>query len=81
MKEGLLVDLESINEELGVLDKEIKEYNKKKKEYEELKKNVNNEYFKLMYSDKMKFNLKEVEDSKLDNISKNYTIILFNTLF
>ena len=74
MKEGLLVDLESINEELGVLDKEIKEYNKKKKEYEELKKNVNNEYFKLMYSDKMKFNLKEVEDSKLDNISKNYTV-------
>lgn len=74
MKEKLLIDSEDVDKELNILEKEIKEYNKKKKEYEELKKDVNNEYFNLMHNDKIKFNLKEIEDTKLDNIGKNYTV-------
>lgn len=74
MKEKFLVDLSDTKTELNQIDEEIREYNKKKKEYDKLKKEINNEYFSLMHSDKVKFNLKEIEDSKIENIGKNYVV-------
>lgn len=74
MKEKFLVDLSDTKTELNQIDEEIREYNKKKKEYDKLKKEINNEYFSLMHRYKVKFNLKEIEDSKIENIGKNYVV-------
>lgn len=50
------------NDELDKLKKEIKKYEDKKKE-------VNKEYYTLMMKDKLKFDLKEIEEKSLKNIS------------
>jgi hypothetical protein len=47
---------------------DLKKENEKRKGYDQLKKQINNKYCELMTIDKQKFELKEIDSSKFENI-------------
>lgn len=74
MRDKIQIDLYNINERINEINKSLKEEKKKIKKYIDLKKLVNEKYFNLMIEGKSKFNLKEIEDSRFENIKNNFEI-------
>lgn len=74
MRDNIQNDLFNSNKKMSEISQSLKEENKKYKKYTELKKTVNSKYYNLMIEGKKNFNLKEIEDSKFENIKYNFEI-------
>lgn len=74
MRDKIQNDLFESNKTLLDLNTKLKEENKKYKKYTELKKEVNKKYYDLMLEGKTRFNLKEIENLKFENIKNNFEV-------
>lgn len=74
MRDKMQCDLNETNKKLLEINSKLKEEKKKYKKYIELKKEVNSKYCNLMIEGKERFNLKEIENEKFENIKNNFEV-------
>jgi len=72
IRDKMFNELGIVQANLKSIDTELKAIGKALKQYSDTKKSINQKYYKLMISDKVKFNLKEIKNENLENISKTY---------
>lgn len=73
IKDQLMDDLGVYNTKKEAYESDIKRLNKEKHKFDEKKKKVNNSYYELMYNDKTKFGLVEIENRKIESIDRVFT--------
>ena len=72
VKDSLIEEYADIKDSLNQLTEQIKAINKQIKEYNKSKAIINERYYELMLSDKLKFGLEEIDSNKLKKITNVY---------
>lgn len=73
IRESLVNDLGESAHQISINDGELAECNKKKRIFENKKKNVNNRYYELMMTAKIRFSLQEIQDDRFKEVKLNFT--------
>lgn len=72
IRESLVKELGELTSTLNGKKSSLDNLKRDRKKYDEAKKKVNNKYYELMITDKLRFGLEEIEDKKLENIKTTF---------